>query len=104
MKCSVYSGQLMHGWVFSHGCVTLCMMPALIRGSETGTKRQNMLCKATDPPQLKECVLFGDVMSTVTAHPDFPQQLSNNVEGRYPCRCGKGSSSQTFNWTLQEQF
>lgn len=67
MKCSVYSGQLMHGWVFSHGCVTLCMMPALIRGSETGTKRQNMLCKTTDPPQLKECVLFGDVMSTVTA-------------------------------------
>lgn len=67
VKCSVYSGQLMHGWVFSHGRVTLGMMPALIRGSETGTKRQNMLFKTTDPPQLKECVLFGDVMSTVTA-------------------------------------
>ncbi len=34
VKCSVYPGLSLHGWVFSQGCVTLCMTPALIQGSE----------------------------------------------------------------------
>lgn len=103
VKCLVYSGQLLHGWVFSQGCVTLCMTPALIRGSETGTKHSHQNYRPISLERVR-VIWWCNVHSYSWTHPDFPQQLSNNVEGRYPCRCGKRSSSQTFNWTWQEQF